>query len=111
MAGAAGQLTTSSLLLFPVTLLADRPWLLPMPGAATLWPLLDLATLSTALADVLYFRLLATVGAILLGGLFLHEPLQPRQLCGMALIALGLGVIDGRLLRRIMRFLGDGQPA
>ncbi|WP_255513235.1 DMT family transporter [Geminicoccus harenae] len=124
MAGAAGQLTASSLLLVPVTLLADRPWLLPMPSAAALWALLGLALLSTALAYVLYFRLLATVGAtnlllvtllvppgaILLGSLFLHEPLQPRQLGGTALIALGLGVIDGRLLRMVMRLLGKRQP-
>jgi len=86
MAGAAGQLTASNPLLVPVTLLADRPWLLPMPSAVALWALLGLALLSTALAYVLYFRLLATAGAtdlllvtllvppgaILLDSLFLH---------------------------------------
>lgn len=73
-----------------------------------------LAVLSTSLAYVLYFRILATAGAtnlllvtflipvsaILLGGLVLKEQLGSHQLLGMCIIFLGLIVIDGRILRR-----------
>jgi len=46
------------------------------------------------------------VSAILLGVLVLGESLGLRQIAGMAVIALGLLAIDGRLLRRLRR-----QPA
>lgn len=109
-AAAAGQLVASSLLLIPVMLLIDRPWSLPTPGAHTIAAMIGVATLSTALAYVLYFRLLATagatnlllvtflipVGAILLGVSFLNETLLPRHIAGMAMIGVGLAAIDGR---------------
>ena len=43
---------------------------------------------------------LVPVSAILLGWLFLDEVLGLPQLLGMAVIGLGLTMIDGRLLRR-----------
>ncbi len=114
---ATGQVVAASVLLVPVMLLVDRPWTLPMPGLAALGAVAGLAVLSTALAYVLYFRLLATAGAsnlalvtflvpvsaILLGFLFLDEVLLPRHLAGMALIGLGLAAIDGRPWRAIRR--------
>lgn len=77
--------------------------------------LLGVALLSTALAYVLYFRILATAGAanpllvtflvpvsaILLGILVLGETLLPRHLAGMALVGIGLMAIDGRTLRAL----------
>jgi drug/metabolite transporter (DMT)-like permease len=66
--------------------------------------------LSTALAYVLYFRILATagatnlllaVGAIILGTAFLGEALAARHFTGVAAIAIGLAAIDGRLYRRL----------
>ena len=73
-----------------------------------------LAVFSTAAAYILYFKLLASAGAtnillvtllvpvsaILLGWLFLEESLQTPHIIGMAMIALGLSAIDGRLWRR-----------
>jgi drug/metabolite transporter (DMT)-like permease len=67
--------------------------------------------LSTALANVMYFRILATAGAtntmlvtflvpisaILLGVLFLKEAFTAQTLAGMLLIGAGLAAIDGRL--------------
>jgi len=99
-------------------LLVDQPWTLPMPGPGTIAALFAVAALSTALAYVLYFRLLASAGAtnvllvtflvpvvaILLGTLFLGEVLQPQHLLGMALIGLGLAAIDGRPWRMLMRY-------
>jgi drug/metabolite transporter (DMT)-like permease len=114
MAVATGQLTASSLILLPIMLLAERPWTLAMPGLEAVAALAGLATVSTALAYILFFRILAGAGAtnislvtflippsaIVLGILFLGEVLQPRHIAGMALIGLGLLLVDGRLLRR-----------
>lgn len=108
---AAGQVSASTLMLAPVALIVERPWTLPMPGAATLAAVLALALLSTALAYILFFRILATAGAtnlmlvtflipvsaILLGALVLGEVPQMRQFAGMALIGAGLLAIDGRV--------------
>ena len=117
MATAAGQVTASSVMLLPVALLVDRPWTLDMPGAASIAAIMAIATLSTALAYVIYFRILSTAGAtnlllvtflipvsaIVLGALVLGERLDPRHFLGMALIGCGLAAIDGRLWRRLRR--------
>ena len=116
-ATAAGQVTASSVLLVPLMLAIDRPWTLATPSLSAIAALVGLAALSTALAYVLYFRILSTAGAtnlllvtflipvsaILLGVLVLHESLAPRHLAGMALISAGLAVIDGRLLQIISK--------
>ena len=52
---AAGQVSASTVLMFPVMLLADRPWALAPPHIATWFAVLGLGLLSTALAYVLYF--------------------------------------------------------
>jgi len=118
MQTATGQTTAASAILLPVVLIVDQPWTLPMPGPGTIAALFAVAALSTALAYVLYFRLLASAGAtnvllvtflvpvvaILLGTLFLGEVLQPQHLLGMALIGLGLAAIDGRPWRMLMRY-------
>ncbi|WP_027133540.1 DMT family transporter [Geminicoccus roseus] len=121
LATAAGQVTTSTLILLPVMLLVDQPWRLAMPEGATIGAVLAVGLLSTALAYVLYFRILAVAGAtnlllvtflipvvaILLGALFLGETLLPRHLLGMSLIGLGLACID----RRLPRLLGASVQA
>jgi drug/metabolite transporter (DMT)-like permease len=115
VATATGQVIASSAILVPAMLLVDHPWTLPIPGVATLGALVGVATLSTALAYILYFRLLATAGAtnlllvtllipvsaIVLGLLFLNEKPLPKHFFGMAMIALGLAAIDGRIWKRI----------
>ena len=115
MATATGQVVASSLLLLPVAMLVDRPWMLTAPSAGTLAALLGLALLSTAVAYVLYFRILATAGAtnlllvtflipvsaILLGTLVLGEALEAKHIIGMALIGFGLAAIDGRPWRML----------
>lgn len=109
---ATGQVTASTLLILPIMLLADRPWMLAVAPSLIVWlALAGLALLSTALAYVLYFRILAAAGAtnlllvtflipvsaILLGSAALGEHLEPRHFVGMALIGIGLMLIDGRL--------------
>jgi drug/metabolite transporter (DMT)-like permease len=111
---AFGMLASSAAMLLPLVLIFDRPWTLTLPPAPAAGAVLGLAVLSTALAYLLYFRILAGAGAvnlslvtflipvsaILLGTLVLGERLEPRHLAGMTLIAAGLAVIDGRLWRR-----------
>lgn len=114
-AAAAAQLTASTLILLPLALALESPLSLPPPPEKVWWAILALGLLSTALAYVLYFRLLATAGAsnlslvtflipvsaIVLGIVFLGENLLPRHVAGMTMIALGLACIDGRPLRRL----------
>jgi len=108
---AAGQLSASAVLILPIMLVVDRPWTLSSPSLTVWLALGALALLSTALAYVLYFRILAAAGAtvlllvtflipvpaILLGAMVLGERLEPRHYAGMALIGLGLAIIDGRI--------------
>ncbi len=110
MATATGQVTASGIMLFPVMMLVDQPWTLPMPGMSALAALVGIAVFSTAFAYILYFRILATAGAtnlllvtflipvsaILLGIGVLDEVLLARHLVGMALIGLGLAATGGR---------------
>ncbi len=119
MQAAVGQVTASAAMMLPLALLVDQPWTLPLPSAAAAGAVLGLAALSTALAYVLYFRILALAGAvnlllvtflipvsaILLGTLVLGEALAPRHLAGMLLIGLGLAAIDGRPLAYASRSL------
>ena len=111
---AAGQVTASFVVLAPVAFYVDQPLALAMPGAAAWAAIMGLAILSTALAYVLYFRILASAGAtnlllvtllipvsaIVLGSLVLGETLEFVHFVGMALIAIGLTAIDGRFWRR-----------
>ena len=99
----------------------NRPWSLPRPGEAAVASVLAIAALCTALAYVIYFRILSGAGAtnvllvtllvpatsVILGALFLHERLMTRQFLGFALIALGLAFIDGRLPRALFGIHGN----
>lgn len=112
---ATGQVTASSLLLIPVVLLYDRPFTLPIPEVEVWLSIICLALFSTALAYILYFRILSTAGAtnvllvtllvpvsaILLGTAILGEQLELKHMVGMGMISLGLLTIDGRLLQLI----------
>lgn len=114
---ATGQVTATTLLMFPVALLVDKPFSQPMPSVITFGAMLGLAVLSTALAYIIYFRLLSTVGAtnlllvtflipvsaLLLGMFILEERLDGRHFGGMALISFGLAFIDGRLVDFVSR--------
>ena len=115
VATATGQVTCSTLLLLPLMLAVDQPWTLPFPSFATVAAVVALALVSTSLAYVLYFRILAAAGAtnlllvtflippvaILLGIIFLGEVMEWRHITGMVLIFAGLALIDGRVLSRI----------
>jgi len=113
---AGGQVAASSLMLVPLALAVDRPWELPAPSLAATAAVVAIASLSTALAYIVYFRILAGAGAtnvvlvtllapatsIMLGAAILDERLAARHFVGLALIALGLAFIDGRLPRAFL---------
>ena len=108
---AAGQVTMSSVLLIPVALTFDDPMNIVALGPKSWAAVISLAVLSTAVAYILYFRILASSGAtnlllvtflipvsaILLGSFVLGESLDTVHFLGMGLIGLGLAAIDGRL--------------
>lgn len=113
---AAGMLSGSSVLLALLMWAAGQTFT-PAIGVATWAALLALALLSTALAYLIYFRILIAAGAtnlslvaflipinaILLGVFVLNETLEPSAWAGLALIFAGLAVIDGRIVRRLRR--------
>jgi len=110
---AAGMLAGSSLMAVPLALWIDG---VPqgLPGPAALAALGYLAIVATAGAYLLYYRVLSMAGAgnlslvtlltapvaILVGAVLLAEALPLNAFAGFALIAAGLLVLDGRLLRR-----------
>ena len=117
MVTATGQVTASSVLLVPMALLIEKPFQLPVPGLEVWLAVAGLAAISTALAYILYFRILATAGAtnvllvtllvpvsaILLGTIFLGETLEIKHLLGMGFISIGLLAIDGRIFRLVRK--------
>lgn len=111
---AAGQLLMSSVIMILLVFAFDTPGELVESSTKVWTAVIVMAIFSTALAYILYFRLLAAAGAtnailvtllipvtaILLGAILLDERLQWVHFLGMAVIALGLSVIDGRLWHR-----------
>lgn len=114
LVAATGQISGGAVVLVPLSLLLDHPWRLAMPDQSVWAALLAIALVNTALAYVVYYRMLATTGvtyislvtflippmALLLGVAFLGETITLRALAGMAVIAAGLAATDARLLRR-----------
>ncbi len=114
---ATGQITSTTMLMIPLVLFIDQPWTLTSPSF-TIWAsILGLALLSTTIAYIIYFRLLASAGAtnlllvtflipisaLLLGMTILGERLETIHFGGMIFISLGLIAVDGRLLQVFKR--------
>jgi drug/metabolite transporter (DMT)-like permease len=103
MLPAAGSLLAGTALLVPAALVIDRPWTLA-PSAASLEALLALATVSTALALVIYFRLVQTLGSVgataqsylrvpigvAIGVFALGEHLSPTAWLGLGCVLAGI---------------------
>lgn len=106
MLPAAGSMVSGAVLLIPASILIDRPWSLA-PSGASMLALLGLSVLSTALAFVIYFRLLDRLGSVgvtsqaylrvpigvLIGVLLLGEQLGSAAWIGMALVVLGVAAM------------------
>lgn len=103
---AAGSMLAGAALLLPVAFVVDRPWTLT-PSRESLLALLALATVSTALAFAIYFRLIRTLGAVgttavsyirvpigvAIGILFLGESLSPTAWVGLGLVVVGVAAM------------------
>ena len=110
---ATGMLCGSAIMITPLALWVDRPWNIS-PGGIALTALVGLAAISTSLAYLIYFKILASAGptnlllvtfliplsAILLGALVLEEQLAWNAFAGMGLIFIGLLTIDGRMIKK-----------
>lgn len=109
------QLICSTVIIGVVVSLIDRPWTLAAPSQATVWSLVALAVFGTALAYIVFFKILVRAGAsnvmlvtllmpvtaLLLGNVFLGEPIQSKEIIGAAIIGAGLLFIDGRVINRL----------
>lgn len=106
LAVAAGcQLASILFLLIP----AGAAWPATLPGLRAWGAVITIAVLCTALAYVLFFRLIARVGAartvavtflipafgVLWGAVFLHEAITPATVVGCAVILTGTGLTTG----------------
>ena len=106
MAPAAGSLLCGAAILLPVSFVAERPWTL-MPSTTSVLALLGLAVFSTAIAFVIYFRLIQTLGSVgttaqaylrvpigvALGVLLLGEKLSPTAWMGLACVVIGVAAM------------------
>jgi drug/metabolite transporter (DMT)-like permease len=106
MAPAAGSLLSGAAILIPVSLVVDRPWTLA-PSTGSLLALLGLSIFSTALAFVIYFRLIQTLGSVgttaqaylrvpigvALGVLFLGEGLSSTAWIGLGCVVIGVAAM------------------
>ncbi|TPK94354.1 EamA/RhaT family transporter [Mesorhizobium sp. B2-4-16] len=106
MIPAAGSMLCGAVMLVPLSLIVDRPWTLA-PSAASILALLGLSVFSTALAFVIYFRLIHTLGSVGttsqaylrvpigvgIGAVVLGESLGPAAWVGMAFVVAGVAAM------------------
>lgn len=103
---AAGSLLVGAVLLIPASLAVDHPWTLH-PSIPSLMALLALSIFSTALAFVIYFRLIRTLGSVAttaqaylrvpigvaLSVIFLGESLTTSAWIGLACVVTGVAAM------------------
>ena len=114
----AMTITTGALIIGAIGVLVQTFGEIPVGAPVSVSAVLaivGLGAFSTALAYIVYFHLLAEVGVVntslvsflvplctlIMSTLFLQERLSSAALCGMALILLGLAVLDGRVFRQL----------
>ena len=103
---AAGSLICGAAVLIPVSIVVDRPWTLT-PSTSSVLALLGLAIFSTALAFVIYFRLIQTLGSVgttaqaylrvpigvAIGVMLLGETLSPTAWAGLVCVIVGVAAM------------------
>lgn len=118
MVPVVGQLTGASVWMLPLALWQGASWS-PAETSLAVWAcVIALGTIGTAFAYLIYFRLLTGAGATnaslvtllvpvsasVLGALVLGESLNAGQFLGMAILLVGLVVLDGRVLTLLPRW-------
>ncbi len=116
MKSATLQLMCSTLIIGVMVYFVDKPWTLTIPSQKTILSLVALAVFGTAMAYIVFFKILVRAGAgnvmlvtllipitaIILGNVFLAEAIQSKEILGAFIIGTGLLFIDGRLIRRLV---------
>ncbi|MBV6657478.1 MAG: DMT family transporter [Devosiaceae bacterium] len=116
---AAGQLTGSTLLMIPIMFVFDDPLSMGMPSTEVIASVIALAVVSTGFAYILFFRILKIVGATnvmlvtmlvpvftaLIAVPLLGESIDALKVAGMAVIAIGMAILDGRPVKAVRRVL------
>jgi drug/metabolite transporter (DMT)-like permease len=106
MLPAAGSLICGAAILCPVSLVIDQPWTLS-PSRESILALIGLSVFSTALALVIYFRLVQTLGSVgvtsqaylrvpigvAIGMVFLGETLTLAAWIGVACVVVGVAAM------------------
>lgn len=106
MMPAAGSLLCGAMFLIPISLIVDQPWRL-VPAVESIYALFGLSIFSTALAFVIYFRLIHTLGSVgttaqaylrvpigvAIGVVFLGEALTPTAWIGFACVIAGVAAM------------------
>ena len=112
----AGTLVAASLLSIPFAFIFEYPLVTDL-SPATMGAIVFMALLATAFSYLVYFHVIRTAGAtntllvvflvpvtaILLGVIFLGESINARMTCAVFIVFSGLILVDGRLLRRMMK--------
>ncbi len=110
------QLMCSTIIIGIVVCFIDKPWTLDIPSHNTIWSIVALAILGTALAYIIFFKILVNAGAsnvmlvtllipitaLILGNIFLGEQIQTKEIIGAFIIGSGLLFIDGRVIDRLI---------
>ena len=103
---AAGSLICGAAILIPISFVVDRPWTLA-PSMDSVLALLGLSVVSTALAFVIYFRLVQTLGSVgttaqaylrvpigvAISVFFLGETLTSTAWAGLACVIVGVAAM------------------
>jgi drug/metabolite transporter (DMT)-like permease len=106
MAPAAGSLLSGAAILIPLSLAVEQPWRL-VPSTSSMLALIGLSVFSTALAFVIYFRLIQTLGSVgttaqaylrvpigvALGVILLGENLSPTAWIGLGCVVAGVAAM------------------
>jgi drug/metabolite transporter (DMT)-like permease len=109
LVGPAAQLMMAAFYLLPLSLLIEQPFTLALPSWQALGSLVVLATIGTALAFVIYYRIMEQTSAtylsmvtymvpvfgVILGVWVLNEQLYWNAYAGCALILLGVMIVNG----------------
>ncbi len=124
LAMATMQMMCGTLVTLPFTLVIDQPWSQPMPPANALMAMIASGIIASSLSAIAYFHLLKRAGAtyamlvtllvpvapIVFGTVLFGERLLWREVCGGAIIACALLIIDGRTAAWLRRRLIQPRP-
>jgi drug/metabolite transporter (DMT)-like permease len=116
----AGQMLMATIYLLPVSLLVDRPFSLATPSIQSVASLFALGIFGTAIAFIVYYRLVETAAAsivsmttyiipifgVILGVAVLNEQLTWHVYAGCVLILLGVMIVNG-----VFKVVGWPRPA